>query len=174
MMPPGLTSRLREDEFIDLIRFLSELGKEGPFKTSPRSFVRKWQTLQPHERTRDAIGHYGPKIFAERFDQYQWTPKVSRVNGEIFPAELPLVEGRGRNRWGVLRFGLKQELKGEMQLQINETHLLHLFDGEKEINLPKSGPASITIESGGPADRFTIAVNSVYRSQPIKVEITKP
>lgn len=174
MMPPGLTSSLREDEFIDLIRFLSELGKEGPFKTSPRSFVRRWQTLQPHERTRDAIGHYGPKIFAERFEQYQWTPTVSRVNGEIFPTELPLVEGRGRNRWGVLRFGLKQELKGDIQLQINETHLLHLFDGEKEIDLPKRGPASITIKAGGPADRFTIAVNSVYRPQPIKVEITKP
>ncbi|MDA7531446.1 hypothetical protein N8512_00005, partial [Akkermansiaceae bacterium] len=31
MMPPGLTTGLREDQFIDLVRFLSELGKDGDF-----------------------------------------------------------------------------------------------------------------------------------------------
>ena len=28
-MPVGLTSQIREDEFVDLVRFMSELGKEG-------------------------------------------------------------------------------------------------------------------------------------------------
>lgn len=174
LMPPGLTASLREDEFVDLVRFLSELGKEGDFKTSSRPFIRNWQALQPHERTRDIIGHYGAKIFAERFDGYQWTPYGSRVNGELIPGELPEVLGRGRNRWGVVRFGLDQTGTGEVELKINETRLMHLFDGEKEIALPESGPATIKVASGGKPDRFTIAVNSAYRPAPVLIEVINP
>ncbi|MDP4582304.1 MAG: hypothetical protein NWT04_00145, partial [Verrucomicrobiales bacterium] len=45
LMPPGLTAQLREDEFIHLVRFLSELGKDGDFKTPSNRFIRHWQTL---------------------------------------------------------------------------------------------------------------------------------
>lgn len=46
LMPPGLTASLTEPEFIDLVRFLSELGREGGVKLSPRTFVRNWEGLQ--------------------------------------------------------------------------------------------------------------------------------
>jgi len=174
LMPAGLTTSLREDEFVDLVRFLSELGKEGDFKTDARPLIRNWSALQPHERTRDIMGHYGPKIFAEKFDGYQWTPFVSRVNGELPTGELPKVLGRGRDHWGVVRFGLDPSAQGELQLKINETHLMHLFDGEKEISLPEKGPATIQIQGGGESDRFTLAVNSSSRSAPVLVEVIKP
>ncbi|YCM44804.1 PVC-type heme-binding CxxCH protein [Verrucomicrobiaceae bacterium 227] len=174
LMPPGLTAGLREDEFIDLVRFLSELGKEGDFKTEAKPLIRNWSALQPHDRTRDIMGHYGPKIFAERFDGYQWTPVVSKVNGELPPEELPKVLGRGRNHWGVVRFGLDPSAEGELQLKINDTHLMHLFDGEKEIPLPEKGAATLKIQGGGGSDRFTLAVNSAYRPAPILVEVIQP
>ena len=174
LMPPGLTASLREDEFVDLVRFLSELGKEGEFKTDARPLIRNWSALQPHERTKDIMGHYGPKIFAEKFDGYQWTPFISRVNGELPTEELPKVLGRGQNRWGVLRFGLDPSAQGELQLKINETQLMHLFDGEKEIPLPEKGTATIKLPAGGGKDRFTLAVNSAYRAAPVLVEVIKP
>lgn len=170
MMPARLTASLREDEFIDLVRFLSELGKEGKFKTGARPVIRKWQALQPHKRTRDQIGHRGSAIFADSFDGYQWTPFVSRVNGELHPAELPKVEGRGRSRWGVVRFGLGPALKGNVTLKINNTLHMHLFDGKKEIKLPASGSATIVVSAGGSEDRFTLAVNSTQRPAPILIE----
>lgn len=46
LMPLGLTTSLREDEFIDLVRFLSELGKEGAFKTSP-SGKSRFENAEP-------------------------------------------------------------------------------------------------------------------------------
>ena len=33
--------------------------------------IRDLEVLQPHERTRDAVGHYGLKVFAEDFEGYQ-------------------------------------------------------------------------------------------------------
>ena len=39
LMPVGLTAQLREDEFVDLVRFMSELGKEGKYKTTTYRFA---------------------------------------------------------------------------------------------------------------------------------------
>ncbi len=169
-MPPGLTASLREDEFVDLVRFLSELGKEGEFQTSSRPLIRNWKALQPHKRTVDQIGHYGASAFAEKFEGYTWTPIGSKVNGELPVAELPKVTGRGRLKWGVVRFGLKPELQGKISLNINDTSTMHLFDGKKEIPLPDNGPATIKVAAGGPQDRFTIAINTSNRSTPLLVE----
>ncbi len=171
MMPPGLTAGLREDEFIDLVRFLSELGKEGAFKVSAKQFIRDWAVLQPHDRTQDGMGHYGTAIFAEQFDGYQWQAYGSKVNGQLVPAELPKVKGRGRNRWGVARFGIAPSPQGTVKLKINDTHLMHLFSGEKEIKLPEKGPAVVEVSGSKDPQHFTLAVNSAYRPAPVLLEI---
>lgn len=170
MMPAGLTASLREDQFIDLVRFLSELGKEGEFKTDARQVIRKWTGLRSHKRVADQIAHRGAVIFAEPFKDYQWTPLVSRVNGELLPSDLPEVKGRGNSRWSVARFGLDSKKNGEVILKINNTHQMYLFDGIKEIKLPKNGPATIVVTAGGADDRFTLAVNSTQRPAPFVIE----
>jgi len=153
-----------------LVRFLSELGKEGEFKTDARQVIRKWTGLRSHKRVADQIAHRGAVIFAEPFKDYQWTPLVSRVNGELMPSDLPKVKGRGNSRWSVARFGLDSKKKGEVILKINNTQQMYLFDGIKEIKLPKNGPATIVVTTGGADDRFTIAVNSTRRPAPFLIE----
>jgi hypothetical protein len=117
LMPPGLTAQLREDEFIDLVRFLSELGKEGDYKTPTNRFVRHWQVLHPHDRTRDAIGHYGMKIFAEPVESYAWTPLFSKVGGALPLEEMPDMAGRGRNRYGVARTFIDVPAAGTLRVR---------------------------------------------------------
>ncbi|MDC0304918.1 sorbosone dehydrogenase [bacterium] len=169
MMPPGLTTELREDQFIDLVRFLSELGKDGDFKVSAKPIIRDYLVLQPHPRTVDGMGHYGTAVFAEKFEGYQWQTYGSNVSGELLPSELPKVRGRGRNTWGVARFGITQ--KGKVKLKINDTTLLDLFAGKKEIVLPEKGPAIIELAGNEDPEHFTLAVNSAYRQAPVLLEI---
>ena len=169
MMPPGLTTGLREDQFIDLVRFLSELGKDGAFKVSAKPIIRDYLILQPHPRTVDGMGHYGTAVFAEKFEGYQWQTYGSKVSGELLPSELPKVRGRGRNTWGVARFGITQ--KGKVKLKINDTTLLDLFAGKKEIVLPEKGPAIIELAGNEDPEHFTLAVNSAYRQAPVLLEI---
>ena len=169
MMPPGLTAGLREDQFIDLVRFLSELGKDGDFKVSAKPIIRDYVVLQPHPRTVDGMGHYGTAVFTEKFGGYQWQTYGSKVSGELLPSELPKVKGRGRNTWGVARFGITQ--KGKVKLKINDTTLLDLFAGKKEIVLPQEGPAIIELAGNEDPEHFTLAVNSAYRQAPVLLEI---
>jgi len=172
MMPPGLTASLREDEFVDLVRFMSELGKEGPFKMKPTPVVREWEALMPHDRTRDDIGFYGEEIFAEDYEGYQWTPVYSLVSGALAPNELPKVVGRGKNRWGVVRFELDAEPGQKVALKINDTNLMHLFQGQDRVELPAKGPATVTLTASNKP--MTLAVNSAYRPTPIRVEKVEP
>jgi putative heme-binding domain-containing protein len=140
LMPPGLTAQLREDEFVDLVRFLSELGKDGDFKTPPNRFIRQWQALQPHERTRDDIGHYGQKIFAEDFDGYAWVPIYSKVSGGLPVEETPEVVGRGKNRYAVARTYVDVAKAGSLKIKLSgKLADLALFHGETEIELPENG-----------------------------------
>jgi len=154
LMPPGLTASLREDEFVDLVRFLSELGKDGDFKTPSNRFVRQWQMLSPHERTRDDIGHYGRKIFAEDFDGYVWLPLYSTVSGELPAVEALDVVGRGRNRYAVTRTFLDVKKPGMIKLKVTgKLADLDLFHGGKEIKLPEHGTEAILdlpIKKAGP------------------------
>ena len=52
-MPAGLTDTLTRGELVDLVRFLSELGKIGPYAVSKARVFRRWQVLDPAPR-RDA------------------------------------------------------------------------------------------------------------------------
>jgi len=56
MMPSGLASGLTRGEFLDLCRFLYELGKPGPFAASLDPIVRRWRVLDPLPAELAALG----------------------------------------------------------------------------------------------------------------------
>ena len=47
LMPVGLADNLTRQEFLDLVRFLSELGKVGPYSLSKAPVARRWQAVVP-------------------------------------------------------------------------------------------------------------------------------
>ncbi|MBL9152626.1 MAG: c-type cytochrome [Verrucomicrobiales bacterium] len=174
LMPPGLTLQLREDEFVDLVRFLSELGKDGAFKTPANRYLRQWQALQPHERTRDEIGHYGEKIFAEDFAGYQWVPIYAKVNGDVPSGEMPQVVGRGQNRFGVARSFIEVSQAGKVPVKISgKLKDLHLYIGETKIALPAEGnEATVELDLKPGRHRLTAAGLLGYGYETVRVELT--
>jgi putative heme-binding domain-containing protein len=174
MMPPGLTAQLREDEFIHLVRFLSELGKDGDFKTPSNRYLRHWQTLMPHPSTRDRIGHYGSKIFTEAVSDYAWVPVYATVAGAVPVGELPEVEGRGKNGLGVARTFLDMKDAGPLKLKISgKLADIELFHGENEIALPEAGDSTevvIEVKEAG-RQKLTFAGLKGFGLSGVTVEI---
>ncbi len=173
-MPPGLTAQLREDEFIHLVRFLSQLGKDGAYKTPSNRFVRHWQALLPHASTRDRIGHYGSKIFTEAVSDYVWIPVYASVSGTVPVGELPEVEGRGKNRLGVVRTFIEVKTAGPIKVKLSgKLADLELFHGEQEIPLPDNGSeAEVVIEVKTPGkQKITIAGLKAYGLDQFGLEI---
>ncbi len=158
LMPPGLTANLREEEFIDLVRFLSELGKEGAFKTDPNRYVRHWQGLRSHERTSDEIGNEGTRIFAEEDSSYVWTPMVAKVNGSLPADELTPIHGRGDERFGVARFFVEVSTAGTVAMKVRgRLQDLDLYVGGKDIALRSEG-STVTVMVAMKAGRHKLTV----------------
>ena len=81
LMPSGLLDALSPGERLDLLRFLSELGKPGPYDASKQSVARVWRVSLSDDAKPEA-----------------WTPVLTTVNGvlrkEDLATELPLANRR--------------------------------------------------------------------------------
>jgi hypothetical protein len=90
IMPAGLTDNLTEAEFIDLVKFLSELGKLGPYAPSTARVARRWQALDPQTPGLSDLLIAAPATVVTR-DDLNWGPAYSRVSGDLPVSDLPVV-----------------------------------------------------------------------------------
>jgi len=80
LMPAGLIDNLSADERIDLFRFLSELGKPGPYDASKGNIVRVWR-IRPGGHTDEQRGE--EKFISADPTGKDWTPVVANVDGHL-------------------------------------------------------------------------------------------
>ncbi len=91
LMPQGLTKFLTEDEFLDLARFVSELGKPGPFALRKTPTVQRWRVLkQPAAQLTTEVPNieFLRELVLAAPDE-QWLPAYGKV-----AAGLPLDEAK--------------------------------------------------------------------------------
>ena len=150
MMPAGLTASLREDEFLDLVRFLSELGREGDFKISPKRLVRTWQTMGEMDQAAiDHVRHTGLQILNEDTHNLPWQPRTSQVSGSLPLTELPAIKRMYPWFPRIARFKLQMSGPGTVKVALSSVQGLVLVVGTQIINQPTpevelSLPAGVT------------------------------
>ncbi|MBT5377813.1 MAG: hypothetical protein HOL08_02045 [Opitutae bacterium] len=131
-MPVGLTAQLREDEFVDLVRFMSELGKEGKYKTTTNRFARSWEVLPAGSRNPGTVHHYGAKMFTQEFSGYKWKPFYAMVGGAIPVEEVPVALKRIADEYQVLRTYVEVTKAGKHKIRLkgDSNHIELFLDGE--------------------------------------------
>jgi putative heme-binding domain-containing protein len=145
MMPQGMTKFLTHDELLDLIRFVSELGKPGEYavQTTPR--IQRWQLLAspakelisevPHlDHLRQYVTGLGPEA---------WSSVYGRVSGI-----LPLEELRQADKPTVVilrgEFDVKEAGVVAFHLE-NTEHYQAWIDTEPA---PSTSDFEVTLQSG--------------------------
>lgn len=170
MMPPGLTASLREDEFVDLVRFLSELGREGAYKIKPNNYVRTWKVMGVLDQaTNDHIRHVGLHALHEKDTAYPWEIRFSQVSGELPLSEL--VNAQKMYPWfpKIARFGLKLASAGKVKLGLNAVKNVNVVVGDKA--LPEVTP-ELTLDLPAGTTPISIAINrDAADVQSLRVEI---
>ncbi len=166
MMPPGLTASLRRDEFVDLTAFLSELGREGPFRVPARPVVRRWETAQGGAEADGIVRQLGVKAFALGDERLGWKPAYSTVGGKLPLEELDTIRGY-QNEFSVLRFALEVSAPGEAALGVSNAEGLQFWvDGREQTAGPKM---VFTLETG--RREVTVAIDRAVRSEPLEIEL---
>jgi putative heme-binding domain-containing protein len=134
MMPPGLTASLREDEFVDLVRFLSELGREGAFKTQPNRYVRTWKVMgKMEQKDIDHVRHVGSFALNDETCAYPWQVALSQVNGDLSLADLPAAQRMYPWFPKIAQFGLKLDAAGKVKLGLSSVKGIVVAVDEAEL-----------------------------------------
>ena len=83
LMPQGLAALVTDAELVDLVRFLSEVGKPGSFAVSHVPTARRWRKLTNPDLISGDLGNELGKRACGGDDRLTWTPLFARVNGEV-------------------------------------------------------------------------------------------
>jgi putative heme-binding domain-containing protein len=98
MMPAGLADPLTRQELVDLVRFLSELGRPGPYAVSNTPTARRWEVRQTVDAV-DTAAH-PPQARLNSRPSDIWMPDYAKVSGA-----LPVRPGLARCRVNVTTGG---------------------------------------------------------------------
>ncbi|MBP3955875.1 HEAT repeat domain-containing protein [Gemmata sp. G18] len=135
LMPEGLTDQLTKQDFADLVRYISELGKVGgAYAPSKARVVRRWQVIEPTNANLNAFRRARVSAAAEAESPFSWAPAYSKVSGD-----LPLAEQPKFTVWNdtapqtVLRFQLDVTTAGAAKLKFNSVAGLTVYVGNTPI-----------------------------------------
>jgi putative heme-binding domain-containing protein len=160
LMPAGQTDPLTRAELVDLVRFLSELGKVGQFSVGKALVARRWQVLD------SAPGNSGP-LREEAFEAvgrddpgFTWRPAYSKVSG-VLPAEfIPAsAESERAGRVGFARCQVDVTTGGEIVLRLNLPEMIAFWvDGSRQ-TLTKEG--RLRLEAGVHTVTFALPLSQL-------------
>lgn len=168
LMPPGLTSALDKQEFLDLVAFLSKLGESGSFRVPTQRFVRRWETLSGGEDDVKKIRKEGIQIVASN-NKLGFQPNYSTVSGALPISELPLLETGIDKRYSFARFQVEVLTPGQVSFSFNDPSGITAWADGKPLPL-SSNQAGATLSQG--LHHITLAVDRNARKQgPLQVQL---
>ncbi len=91
LMPRGLVKFMTRQEFVDLVRFLAELGKPGtPYAIRSTPTIQRWRHLGslPENLVGEVPGEAAFREALPSLDSPAWEPFYARVDGTLPLAEL--------------------------------------------------------------------------------------
>ena len=170
LMPQGLTKFLTHDEFLDLAKFVSELGKPGPYAIRKVPTVQRWRVLKsPGKELTTEVPNV--EILREHVLDTRpaaWTTVYGMVNGT-----LPLDELRKNAEPTVLYLQGEIEVveAGRVQFDISCTEPTQVWiDAE-----PFEGQTKFEKDLAAGKHTLTLRVEVSSATEPkLKVELQKP
>jgi putative heme-binding domain-containing protein len=168
IMPDGLASPLTRAELIDLVRFMSELGKVGPYSVSKARLARRWQVLEATPAAAEHIRHAGLDAAASADERLRWAPAYSTVAGALpLDAMEPIAVRFQSKSYGFARCHLTVTTPGAVIVRLGAaTGLKVWLDGK---SMPAAERLRINLSSG--QHTLTIAVDLDDRRDGLTCEL---
>ncbi len=171
LMPEGLVDPLTRAEMIDLVRFLSELGKVGPYAPSTARLARRWEVLEPTKEAWTTL--YTKGFGAVTTDPaLTWVPAYATALGQIPLADVPVLEMKqmtvpDKLPLSFARTQIEVTTPGPVQLRLNGLAGLELWSDGTPVSLQQA--TALKLEAG--MHTLTFRIDRSVRKDGLKVEL---
>ena len=174
-MPGGLTEKLTRRELVDLVRFLSELGKVGKFAVGWERVVRTWRVMSDTAEARFRLRRTSYEMAATDDPAFSWNPVYSNVGGMLPLEEIPDLNVRNRVAPGArgvafLRCRVNVTTPGKVKLILNGTDGLSLWVG----TVPTEVKPETLLDLKKGTHRLTFSIDLSQRKAGLRIELTEP
>ena len=168
LMPKGLPTLMTESETLDVLKFLSMLGKPGEYEVRTTQRFQRWRLLyQPQPELLNEVPNlvvFETEILANGI----WGSAYSLVNGT-----LPLEEIAKLQKSAV--FYLQGEIEvveaGSTTLNFDSVEGLTVWHGKEIVGFPQGA----TIELAPGRQTITLLIDTAARKEPgLRLELARP
>jgi putative heme-binding domain-containing protein len=168
LMPVGLADGLTHAELVDLVRFLSELGKVGPYAVSKTPIARRWQTLAATPATKSLLrteAGLGRVVGGD--PSLVWESVYATVSGPLPVNDLPQIEGADGPAASFVRCQLDVGSAGRLKVKLNSDRGIALWiDGR-----PIPPLSEMDKEFAAGPHTLLLLIRHHQRSEPLKLEL---
>jgi putative heme-binding domain-containing protein len=169
LMPKGLVNFMTRGELVDLVRFLSELGKPGPFAIRATPSIQRWRCLKPvPDELARAVPDTGTfKAQLLGVDPDRWLPAYGKVGGGLPLDEVSAATG-GKTVY--LQGEVDVSTAGTVTFRLDSDQGVHAWVDDKAV---ATGPSvSAPLEVG--RHKLTLRIDTAaHKGSDVKVEVTK-
>lgn len=169
LMPEGLTDQLTKQDFADLTKFLSELGKVGGnYAPSKARVVRRWQVIEPTGANLNAFRRARVSAAAEPDNSFTWSGAYAKVSGDLPLAELPkFTVWNDTAPQSVIRFQLDVTAAGAAKLKLNSVAGLTVYVG----NTPVEPKPETVLDLKTGVQTVTVLIDRSKRTEDVRIEL---
>ena len=155
-------------ELVDLVRFLSELGKVGPYSVGQARVVRRWQTLDATPAVGNLLRRQRIAAATGNDPALTWSAAYSMVSGSLPLEEVPAMRiWKDTPPLSVVRCQLDVTTGGKAKLRFGSAKGLTLwFDGN-----PVDAKEDVVLDLPTGLHTLTVAVDREQRKEALHVEL---
>ncbi len=168
LMPKGLVNFLTRAEFVDLLKYLSELGKPGPYAIHTVPTIQRWRLIKPvPDDLRQAVPDddlFQKDVLAA--ETTRWTPAYALSSGSIPLADF---SGIAESPVVFLQGEVNVTAAGPVAVSVGSADGIKAWVDEK--SAPEGTTFVVELEPG--IHKLTLRVDTAARKT-LKVEVTKP
>lgn len=171
LMPKGLANLMTHAEFVDLVRFLAELGKPGtPYAVRNVPSIQRWRVLKP---VPDALAKSTPDADALRSNVLEaapssWLPVYGKVDGSL---PLDEVTTLAETHVVYVQGELDASAAGPVEIRLDSAKGVHAWYDDQAIEFG-GDTSTVTLSPGH--HTLTFRVDPSERdTKVLKVEIQK-
>ncbi len=169
LMPTGLTKFLTHDELVDLLRFLSALGKDPDYTMSATPTVYRWRIYQnpPSKITGEKFSEESVRNYLFEYAPQRWRPIYSLASGQ-----LPIDEAKriSKNKIVFVYAEIEVNVPGNLKLGIKSDKGMILWLDNKRVDSKNWGNVAVTQGK----HRLLLRINTdQYQSNRLRLTLEK-